>query len=149
MIDLLCLTYKAPGWLFILLHEVSTAPLQGRLYEGCAECALHNYRGCHCLLRQHWQVDSLTMNHQGSPITKCVHAQSCLTLCESMDVACQAPLSMEFSRQEYWSGLPFSPPGNLPNPGIEPTSPVLAGGFFTHCTIWEAQINPSYNFVQI
>ena len=37
----------------------------------------------------HWQVDSLTMNHPGSPETTCVHAQSCLTLCESMNVACQ------------------------------------------------------------
>ena len=49
-------------------------------------------------------------------------------------VACQAPLSMEFSRQEYWSGLPFTSPGDLPNPGIEPASlvsPALAGGFFT------------------
>ena len=43
----------------------------------------------------------------------------------------QAPLSMTFPRQEYWSGLPFPFPGNLPNPGIEPTSPVLAGRFFT------------------
>ena len=40
-------------------------------------------------------------------------------------VACQAPLSMVFSRQEYWSGLPFSSPGDLPDPGIEPRSPVL------------------------
>ena len=40
-------------------------------------------------------------------------------------VACQAPLSMGFSRQEYWSGLPFPSPGDLPNPGIEPGSPVL------------------------
>ena len=49
-------------------------------------------------------------------------------------IACQAPLSMGFSRQEYWSGLPFPAPGDLPNPGIEPTSPVspaLAGRFFT------------------
>ena len=49
-------------------------------------------------------------------------------------VACQAPLSMGFFRQEYWSGLPFPPPGGLPNPGIEPVSlvsPVLAGRFFT------------------
>ena len=38
---------------------------------------------------------------------------------------------MRFPRQEYWSGLPFPPPGDLPNPGIEPRSPVLAGGFFT------------------
>ena len=46
-------------------------------------------------------------------------------------VACQVPLSMEFSRQEYYSGLPFPSPGDLPNPGIEFTSPALAGGFFT------------------
>ena len=48
-------------------------------------------------------------------------------------VACQSPLSMKFSRQEYWSGLPFPCPGDLPNPGIEPgspASPALAGGFF-------------------
>ena len=47
-------------------------------------------------------------------------------------VARQAPLSMRFPlRQEYWSGLPFPSPGDLPNPGLEPTSPALAGGFFT------------------
>ena len=40
-------------------------------------------------------------------------------------IAHQAPLSMEFSRQEYWSGLPFPPPGDLPDPGIEPGSPTL------------------------
>ena len=51
-------------------------------------------------------------------------------------IALQAPLSMGFSRQEYWSVLPFPTPGDLPNPGIEPASlasPVLAGGFFNHC----------------
>ena len=49
-------------------------------------------------------------------------------------VARQAPLSMGFSRQEYWSGLPCSPPQDLPDPGIEPvflTSPALPGRFFT------------------
>ena len=46
-------------------------------------------------------------------------------------VAHQAPLSMGFSRQEYWSGLPFPSPGDLPDPGIKPGSPVLAGGSFT------------------
>ena len=39
-------------------------------------------------------------------------------------VACQAPLSMGFSRQEYWSGLPYSPPGDLPDPGMEPVTPA-------------------------
>ena len=45
-------------------------------------------------------------------------------------VACQSPLFMGFPRQEYWSGLPFSSAGDLPNPGIEPVSPALVGRFF-------------------
>ena len=45
-------------------------------------------------------------------------------------VACKVPLSMGFPRQEYWSGWPFPSPGDLPNPGIKPGSPALAGGFF-------------------
>ena len=51
--------------------------------------------------------------------------KSCPTLVIPWTVACQAPLSMGFSRQEYWSGLPFPSPADLPNPGIEPRSPVL------------------------
>ena len=43
-------------------------------------------------------------------------------------VACQAPLSMRFPKQEYCTGLPFPPPGDLPNPGIDPTSPTLQAG---------------------
>ena len=46
-------------------------------------------------------------------------------------VACQAPLSTGFPRPEYWSGLSFPSPADLPDPGIEPTTPALAGGFFT------------------
>ena len=67
----------------------------------------------------------------------CVHLwslQSCQTLCNPMDCAHQAPLSMGFSRQQYWSGLTCTPPGHLPDPGIEPTSlmsPTLAGGCLT------------------
>ena len=67
--------------------------------------------------------------------------QSCLTLCDPMDVAHQAPLSMEFSREEYWSGLPFPSPGDLPDSGIELVSlasPALADRFFTTSTTWEA-----------
>ena len=52
-------------------------------------------------------------------------AQLCLTLCDRWTVAHQAPSSMRFSRQEYWSGLPFPSPGDLPDPGIEPRSPTL------------------------
>ena len=51
--------------------------------------------------------------------------QLCLTLCNSMDCSHQAPLSMAFSRLEYWSGQLFPSPGDLPNPGIEPRCPAL------------------------
>ena len=59
-------------------------------------------------------------------------------------VAFQAPLSMGFFRQQYWSGLPFPSPGDLPNPGIKPTSltyPALAAEFSTTSTTWEAQMS--------
>ena len=51
--------------------------------------------------------------------------QSCVTLCNPWTIACQAPPSMGFSMQEYWSGLSFPSPGDLPDPGIEPRSPTL------------------------
>ena len=51
-------------------------------------------------------------------------AQLCLTLCNPWTIACQGPLSMGFPWQEYWSGLPFPPPWDLPDPGIKPVSPV-------------------------
>ena len=66
------------------------------------------------------------------------HVQLFVTL---WTVACQAPLFMEFSRQDYWSELPFPPPGDLPDPGIKPVSPLspaLADGFFYHCATQEA-----------
>ena len=80
----------------------------------------------------------------------CVRAQAKLlqsypTLCDPMDQAHQAPPSMGFSRQEYWSGLPRPPPGDLSDPGIEPTSlrsPALVGRFFTTRAIWEAPCAP-------
>ena len=52
-------------------------------------------------------------------------AKSCPTLATPWTVACQAPLSMGFSRQESWSGLPFPSPEDLPDSGIEPVSPAL------------------------
>ena len=70
----------------------------------------------------------------------CVHSlQSCPALYDPMDFS---PLSMGFSRQEYWSGLSCPPPGDVPNPGTEPlslVSPSLAGGFTTSAT-WEAYL---------
>ena len=64
-------------------------------------------------------------------------------LCGCKTAARQAPLSVGFPRQEYWSGLPFPPPGDLPDQGIEPaslTSPALAGRFFTTSATWETGI---------
>ena len=63
----------------------------------------------------------------------CVYVCSIASLVSvnTWTVAHQAPLSMNISRQEYWSGLPFPSLGDLPDPGTEPTSPALAGMFFT------------------
>ena len=70
---------------------------------------------------------------------------TCVQLCATLwTIARQASLSMGFSRQGYWSGLPCPPPGDLPNPGIKPTSlksPALAGGVFTTGATWEASIS--------
>ena len=84
--------------------------------------------------------------------------QSCLTLCEPMD--CSPPgssLSMEFSRQDYCSGLPFPSPGVLPDPGIEPRSPVLQADTLTSeppgnhlytadqfCLLWVISLSDKY-----
>ena len=73
------------------------------------------------------------LSHKGSPI-RFSHGQLFATL---WTVSHQAPLTMGFSRQGHWSGLPYPPPGDLPNPRIEPTSltsPALAVGFFTTST---------------
>ena len=74
---------------------------------------------------------------------------SCVRLFATLwTVAHQAPLSMEFSRQGYWSGWPCPPPGDFPDPGIEPTSlmsPALTGQFFTTSAAWKAQI-PLWDF---
>ena len=72
-----------------------------------------------------WQSSGAATGFQVFPKIVCVCslAQSCLTLCNPMNCARQALLSMEFPRQEYWSGLSFPPPGDLPHPGIEPESP--------------------------
>ena len=68
---------------------------------------------------------------------------SCIRLFATLwTIVLQVSLSMRFSRQEYWSGLPCPPPGDPPNPGIKPVSlmsPALAGRFFTTSTAWEAQ----------
>ena len=91
---------------------------------------------------------SLTAISQGlEPCPALAYMPSCFSrvwlFVTPWTVSCQAPLSMAFSRQEYWSGLPCPPPGDLPDPGMGLTSlrsPALAGGFFTTSPTWEAQI---------
>ena len=76
-------------------------------------------------------------------MTVCVCILSCAQLFAPLrTAACWAPLSVEFSRQDYLSGLPFPTPGDLPIPGFKAeslASPVLADGFFTTSATWEAQ----------
>ena len=72
------------------------------------------------------------------------HVQVFVTL---WTIAHHASLPMGFSRQEYWSGLPRPPTGDLPDPGIKPaslTSPALAGGFFTTNATWEAHLGQDH-----
>ena len=85
-------------------------------------------------------------------------SESCPTLATPWTVACQASLSMGFSRQEYCNGLPFPSPGDLPNPGIKPRVSYIAGRFFTNwvtreaCTIFSPVLvlnSSSTTFMQI
>ena len=81
----------------------------------------------------YFSVEGLSENVKPT-LTRYVCAQLCPTLCNPWMVPLQAPLSVEFTRQEYWSGLPFSSPGDLPDPGVELTSLAslaLASRFFT------------------
>ena len=72
-----------------------------------------------------------------------VYAQLCLTLCDPLNCSPQAPLSMGFPEQEYWSGLPFLTPGDLPESETEPDSPVSAGEFFTTEPPGKPVVSPS------
>ena len=88
-----------------------------------------------CLLHWKWVVGSLLLMTPGKSQIIVVQSLSHVQLFATLwTVGHQGPLSMAFSRPEYWSGLPCPPPGDLPDPGIKPESlmsPALAGGFFT------------------
>ena len=76
-------------------------------------------------------------------------AKSCPTLVTPWTIAHQAPLSMGFSRQEYWSGLPFPSPGDLPDTGIEPWSPALQALFTVWATRGSLRIAVSQNSISL
>ena len=98
-------------WIQSLVREDATC-------RGATKAEFNNYTLEACTL------DPVLCNKRK---VKVLVTQSCPTLWDLMDCSPQAPLSMEFSRQEYWSGLPFFSPGDLPNSGIKPRSPVLQG----------------------
>ena len=81
------------------------------------------------LLYRSYTPDGDCQNVNGL-VNCCLVAQLCSTLCDPMGCSLQAPLSLKFSRQEYWSGLPFLSPRDFPDPRIKPVSPALVG-FFT------------------
>ena len=84
------------------------------------------------VLSINWALDKYLLHKLNKSESECEVAQSCPTLCDPVDcIAHEAPPSMGFSRQEYWSGLPFLSPGDFPDPGIEPRSPALQADALT------------------
>ena len=113
--------------------------LVGYSLWGCRESDMtKQLTHTHTHTHAHWNdpVGQIQLNVNSSLdcLSHCLHSQFCLTFCNSMGYSLPVPLSKKFSRQEYWSGLPFPPPWDLSNPGIKPASlvsPALSGGFFT------------------
>ena len=105
------------------------------------------------LLKKGLQTEEFPLNRDAK---NCVPAcQVASVMCDSLQprghIARQAPLPLGFSRQEYWSGLPCPPPGDLPDPGIQPVSlisPASAGRLFTSSATWEAKNCKSSNYYQ-
>ena len=101
----------------------------------CKNYVKTNYRACRKQISRQIPKQSANRNlelweasgHQHG----FVFSSACVLNCVPWTVDCHTPLSMELSRKEHWSKLPFSTPGNLPNPGIKPMSPVLVGRFLT------------------
>ena len=99
----------------------------------------------YCLKHIHHIISMILVSLSEKCVCVCVSVCVCSVVSNSFAtlwiVACQTPLSMGFSRQDYWSGLPFPSLGDVPDPGIESTSltfPALAGRFFTTRATWEA-----------
>ena len=119
-----------------MLIQVSQRFLCKRL--GCLYCSKATFSElCSCFS---WNTVSICILHA------CVLSHVRLFY-DPWTVACQAPLSMAFSRQEWWSGLPVPSPVDLPNPGIEPASllsPALSRKFFTTCATWEPTVSDKH-----
>ena len=116
--------------------EKSCRKFSGRLMEvsPLSSCPQQNVSGARVEKSRHQHSIVLMCSHA------CSVAQSCPTLCNPMDYGPPGSFVMAFPRQEHWRRLPFPSPGDLPNPGIELTSPALTGVFFYHWTTWEAPL---------
>ena len=133
--------WKEGKWIEVLpLHDKSEFTLTSVIWENCSKFLsfICTTKACHCPHQGGGSVVFADLNDV------CVRMLSCFShvlLFETLwTEACQAPLSMGFSKQEYWSGLPCPPPGDLPDLGMEPTSlmsSTMAGEFFTTSTTWE------------
>jgi len=116
----------------------------------CSRFFTHEHAGTFT----HKETLTLRFTHSWTCSHACVLSHfSCVWLCTRLlTVACQAPLSMGFSRQEYWSGFLCPPPGHLHYPGFKPaslTSPALAGRSFTTSTTWKAERAHTWTYLHI
>ena len=110
----------------------ANSPTQHAHLPATAQPASSTPKTCVSLLLKRRPPKRLFLCRKPSASEDCCAVLSCARLFETLwNVAYQAPLSMEFSRQEYWSRLPFPPPGDLTDPGIEPASRYIASRFFT------------------
>ena len=123
--------------LFLTSHHRTPPPRRKDLIEQCSFSLLCSLPLilviCH-FLTNHPKPHVLIMHHVKSCImvkVKVLLAQLCLTLFDPMDCILPHSSIHGFPRQEYWGGLPFPSPGDLPDPGIKPASPALSGRFFT------------------
>ena len=112
------------------------SPIKVTLLKLITLAKLHNSWSSfqHSLLQRWWGMPTGMLY----PVL-CLVTQSCQTLCDHMDCSPPAPLSLEFSRREYWSGFLFPSPRDLPNPGMEPRSPAWQADIFT---IWATIFSP-------
>ena len=128
------LGHRAPSWVSCVIQWIPSTYLFNAVFSVRPTLSFPTASTVHYL---HLHLYSCPENRFISTVflestQVCVHCHVWLFV-TSRTVARQAPLSVRFSRQEYWSGLPFLSPGELPDPGMEPTSlesPVLAGQFF-------------------
>ena len=118
--------------------DINSSPLFTKRKQACSDVILFFFESL-IQFPGFWQVPESFAHCSSSSLNWCVCCRfSCIQLFAiPWTVTCQILLSMRFSRQEYWSGLPCPPPGDHPNPQIEPASlkpPALTGGFFTTST---------------